>query len=182
MTLEEFFVSIYQALEAQRTLIGLSLISVPVVGTLVAWVGKGGKTDRDGLAVANAVIVVAVSVFAFAVIVALVGMTVMDKSLLDGDLILLSAPVVCAVGTFVGIRRVFPLSALSSIHTLKDVGLFLLGCGAVWFIFKSFRGWGIVFFGTVGQLALWLVSGFWLIRRLAKRALQVDRSEEPQLD
>ena len=171
MTLEEFFVSTYQNLEANKEVIGGSLVSVPVVGTLGAWIGKGGKTDKDGIFIANLVIGISMATFAFAVIVALIGMAVMDKSLLDGDLILLSAPIVCAVGTFLGIRKVFPLGALSSIQTLKDVGLFLLGCIAVWFIFKSFRGWGIVFFGTISQLVLWLVAGFWLMRRLAKRAL-----------
>jgi hypothetical protein len=41
---------------------------------------------------------------------------------------------------------------------------------AVWFIFKTFRGWGIIFFGSVFQLVAWLVAGYWLMRRLAKRA------------
>ena len=174
MTLEDFFISTYQNLEANKELIGGALVSLPVVGTFGAWIGKGGKTDRDGIFLANLVISIAMGTFAFAVIVALIGMAVMDKSLLDGDLILLAAPVVCAVGTFVGIRMVFPLGALSSIQTLKDVGIFLFGCIVVWFIFKSFRGWGIVFFGTISQLVLWLVAGFWLMRRLAKRALGIN--------
>ncbi|MDP6942970.1 MAG: hypothetical protein QF464_02375 [Myxococcota bacterium] len=170
MTVEEFFLSTYQSLEAHREVIGLSLVAVPVVGTLAAWVGKGGKTDRDGIFIANVVITVAVGIFAIALIMGLIGLALMDKSLLDGDVILLAAPIVCAVGTFFGIRKVFPLGDLSSIQTLKDVGLFVLACIGVWFVFKSFRGWGIIFFGTLSQLILWGLAGFWLMRRLAKRA------------
>jgi len=170
MTLEEFFVSTYQTLEANKEAIGLGLVAIPVVGTLAAWIGKGGKTDRDGVFIANVVITAAMGIFAFAVIVGLIGLAVMNKSLLDANLILLLSPIICAVGTFFGIRRVFPLGALSSIQTLKDVGLFLVACVVVWFIFKSFRGWGIIFFGTISQLIIWGVAGFWLMRRLAKRA------------
>ena len=179
MTLDEFFISSYQSLEAHNVAIGLVLTAVPVVGTLAAWVGRGGKTDKDGIFIANMVITVAMAIFAFAVIAGLIGLTVMNKSLLDGDLILLFSPLVCALGTFFGIRKVFPLSELSSVHTLKDVGLFLLACIAVWFIFKSFRGWGIIFFGTVTQLIFWGVAGFWLIHRLAKRAAGIKDDAAP---
>jgi len=171
MTLDEFFISTYQSLEAHNSTIGLILMAVPVLGTLAAWVGRGGKTDKDGIFIANVVITVAMAIFAFAVIAGLIGLTVMNRSLLEGDLILVLSPLVCAFGTFFGIRRVFPLSELSSVQTLKDVGLFLLACIAVWFIFKSFRGWGIIFFGSVTQLVLWLIAGIWLVHRLAKRAM-----------
>ena len=170
MTLEDFFMSAYQGLEANKEVIGTALVAVPVVGTLGAWIGKSGKTEKDGIFLANLVIWIATGVFAFAVIVALIGMSLMGKSLLQGDFVLLCAPIVCVSGTYYGIRKIFPLGELSSAHTLKDVGIFLIGCLAVWFIFKTFRGWGIIFFGSVFQLVAWLVAGYWLMRRLAKRA------------
>ena len=170
MTLEEFFMSAYQGLEANRETIGTTLVTVPAVGTLGAWIGKSGKTEKDGIFLANLVIWIATGVFAIAVIVALIGMSMMGKSLLQGDLVLICAPIVCVAGTFFGIRKIFPLGELSSSHTLKDIGIFLFGCLVVWFIFKTFRGWGILFFGSVLQLVAWLVAGYWLMRRLARRA------------
>jgi hypothetical protein len=170
MTLEEVFMRGYQAMETHNVAIGLALVAVPVVGTLGAWIGRGGKTDKDGIFIANVVITLAMAIFTVAVIAGLIGLAIMEKSLLEGDVILLFSPLICAGGTMYGIHRVFPLSQLSSVQTLKDVGLFLLACLAVWFIFKSFRGWGIIFFGSVTQLIAWLVAGFWLMRRLAKRA------------
>jgi hypothetical protein len=170
MTLEDFFVTVYKGLLENKGLITVALVSIPVVGTLGAWIGKSGKTEKDGIFLANLVIWIATGVFAFAVIVSLIGMSMMGKSLLQGDLVLLCAPIFCVVGTFFGIRKVFPLGELSSTYTLKDVGIFLIGCLVVWFIFKTFRGWGILFFGSVLQLVAWLVAGYWLMRRLAKRA------------
>ena len=170
MTLENFFVTVYKGLLENKGLITVALVSIPVVGTLGAWIGKSGKTEKDGIFLANLVIWIATGVFAFAVIVALIGMSMMEKSLLQGDLVLLCAPIFCVTGTFFGIRKIFPLGELSSTHTLKDVGIFLIGCLVVWFIFKTFRGWGILFFGSVFQLVAWLVAGYWLMRRLTKRA------------
>lgn len=170
MTLEDFFVTVYKGLLENKGVITFALVAVPVVGTLGAWIGKSGKTEKDGIFLANLVIWIATGVFAFSVIAALIGMSVMGKSLLQGDLVLLCAPIVCVTGTYYGIRKIFPLGELSSAHTLKDVGIFLIGCLAVWFIFKTFRGWGIIFFGSVFQLVAWLVAGYWLMRRLAKRA------------
>jgi hypothetical protein len=170
MTLEDFFVTVYKGLVENKGVITVALVSIPVVGTLGTWIGKSGKTEKDGIFLANLVIWIATGVFAFAVIVSLIGMSMMGKSLLQGDLVLLCAPIFCVVGTFFGIRKVFPLGELSSTYTLKDVGIFLIGCLVVWFIFKTFRGWGILFFGSVLQLVAWLVAGYWLMRRLAKRA------------
>jgi hypothetical protein len=170
MTLEDFFVTVYKGLVENKGVITVALVSIPVVGTLGTWIGKSGKTEKDGIFLANLVIWIATGVFAFSVIAALIGMSMMGKSLLQGDLVLLCAPIFCVVGTFFGIRKVFPLGELSSTYTLKDVGIFLIGCLVVWFIFKTFRGWGILFFGSVLQLVAWLVAGYWLMRRLAKRA------------
>ena len=175
MTLEDFFATVYKGLLENKGLITVALVSIPVVGTLGTWIGKRGKTEKDGIFLANLVIWIATGVFVFAVIVALIGMS-MEKSLLQGDFMLLCAPIACVTGTFFGIRKIFPLGELSSTHTLKDIGVFLIGCLVVWFIFKTFRGWGILFFGSVIQLVLWLSAGYWLMRRMAKRAFGKTKS------
>ncbi|MBU61204.1 MAG: hypothetical protein CMI26_01725 [Opitutae bacterium] len=177
MTLEDFFATVYKGLLENKGLITTALVSIPVVGTLGTWIGKRGKTEKDGIFLANLVIWIATGVFAFAVIVALIGMS-MEKSLLQGDFMLLCAPIACVTGTFFGIRKIFPLGELSSTHTLKDIGIFLIGCLVVWFIFKTFRGWGILFFGSVIQLVLWLTAGYWLMRRMAKRAFGKNKKSD----
>ena len=48
--------------------------------------------------------------------------------------------------------------------------LFVAACGVVLWLFSQFRGWGIVFWGELGQLALILVFGYVLLRRLYRRA------------
>ena len=66
----------------------------------------------------------------------------------------------------------FPLNQLASVKTFTDIGLFVAACLAVVWIFSQFRGWGIVFFGGLGQLLLIAVFGYVLLRRLYRRAFR----------
>ena len=90
--------------------------------------------------------------------------------MLEANVALLAAPVVCLGLCLAGVRLVFPLDELASVRTLREVGLFVLACAVVLWLFSKFRGWGIVFWGDLGQLALILVFGFVLLRRLYRRA------------
>ncbi len=55
-------------------------------------------------------------------------------------------------------------------RTAFDVGLFVLGCAAVIWIFSQFRGWGIIFWGGIGQLVIIGAVGYFVMRRLYRRA------------
>jgi hypothetical protein len=58
LTLRNIFESAFGFAEANAALIfGLSLL-VPLVGITLAWVGRGGRTDEDGKAFANAFVFV----------------------------------------------------------------------------------------------------------------------------
>jgi hypothetical protein len=170
VTLQELLVACYQFAEAHAPEAFGAALLLPLVGTVLAWIGKGGKTDEDGKFIASAF--VAISLFWAMLLVAGVtlGVGVMQGSVLEANALLLAAPVLCLGFTLLGVKLVFPLSELGSVKSLVDVAGFALACVAVVWFFSKFRGWGIVFFGSVGQLVVLLVLLGFLLKRLFQRA------------
>ena len=170
MTLSQFLAAAYTWAVAQRLVILIVAIGVPVVGTLLARIGKAGKSDADGRFIASVVVGIGIVAVILEMLAIAIGAGVMGHSVLEGDVILLASPLLCLGLAIFGIRYVFPLNQLASVRTAVDVGAFMLaGAAVVWF-FSKFRGWGLLFFGSITQLALLLVLGFFLIRRLWRRA------------
>ncbi len=170
MSLGDLLASAYGWADAHAVQLLLAAIVVPALGTIAAWVGRGGRTDRDGRAVASALVGFGLVVFALALVFALLAHLLFERSVLEAHVALLAAPPVCLGLCLAGVRLVFPLDELASVRTLRDVGLFVLACALVLWLFSKFRGWGIVFWGDLGQLALILIFGFLLLRRLYRRA------------
>src|SRR5690348_3382737 len=112
MTLQELLVAMYTFADAHALEAFGAALLLPVVGTALAWIGKGGKTDEDGKFIASAF--VAISLFWAMLLVAgvTVGVSVMNASVLQANALLLLAPVVCLVFTLLGVKLVFPLSQL----------------------------------------------------------------------
>lgn len=174
MTLQELLEGGYGFADAHALeLLGAALV-LPVVGTLLSWIGKGGRTDSDGRFIASAFVAVSLFWAVLLVVGVTVGVGVMNRSLLDANALLLLAPVVCLVGTLLGVKLVFPLSELGSVRSLTDVGVFAMACLAVGWFFSKFHGWGIYFLGSIGQLIVLLVLMGFLLRRLFKRAFGSD--------
>lgn len=171
MTLDQFFRAAYLFGQQNATvlLLGFGLV-FPVVATVLAWIGRGGKTDRDGKFIA--------SLFLGAAIVALVGelvglwvaTSIYHTSVMQAPVALLAAPVLGSVLTLVGIRWIFPLNQLAPARTAGDLALLALLCGGLIWFFSKFRGWGIIFFGGIMQLVLILAVVLFFIRRIFKRA------------
>jgi hypothetical protein len=170
VTLNQFLVAAYAWAVAQRTIILIVALSVPVVGTLLARIGKAGKSDADGRFIASVVVGIGIVAVILEMLAIGIGAGVLGGSVLEGDVILLLAPLACLGLSLYGIRLVFPLNQLASVRTAVDVGAFVLACAAVVWFFSKFRGWGLLFFGSITQLVLLLVLGFFLIRRLWRRA------------
>ena len=171
MTLRDSLLEAYGWGLANGNVVLAAAIAIPILGTVAAWIGKRGRTDTDGRAIASVVVGVGV----LAVIGELVAMhaahAYFDRDLLDADVRLVLAPVVCLAGCMIGIRAVFPLNELTGMRTLRDLGvLFAASWGLIWF-FSKFRGWGIVFFGGFLQLVVVLVIAAYFMRRLFRRAL-----------
>ena len=172
MSLADLLVSVYRWADARALEILLAGALIPVAGTLAAWIGRGGRTDRDGRFIASALIGFGLAVFLVEVIAIVVAHLAFDRSALDAGIVLLLAPVVCLVLCLAGVRLVFPLDELASVRTLRDIGLFVAACVAALWLFSKFRGWGIVFWGDLGQLAIIGAFGFILMRRLYRRAFR----------
>jgi hypothetical protein len=148
----------------------LAALALPVVGTLAAWLGKGGRTDRYGRLIASVVVGLGLCTLLLAVIALVIAQTGFDRSPLEANVVLLAAPLVCVVTCLGAIRLVFPLNELESVRSAVDIALFAFACAAVLWMFSQFRGWGVVFWGDLGQLALIVLLGVYLVRRLARRA------------
>jgi len=170
MSLGELLASAFGWLEAHAETVLLAAIVFPLIGTVAAWIGRGGRTDRDGRAIASILVGVGLVVFTLALVAAILAHLVFARSVLEVDVRLLAAPVICLGLCLAGVRLVFPLQELASVRTLRDVAFFALACLVVVWVFSQFRGWGVVFWGGLGQLALILVFGFVLLRRLYRRA------------
>ena len=170
MTLDEFFFLIYAWCEVHALEVFCAAIALPIVGTIAARIGKGGQTDADGRLIASVVMAVAIAAVMFEVLSLGIAIGLKNQTVLDVNLLLLIAPVLCLVGCVVGIRQVFPLNELGSVKSAFDVGGFVLACLAMMWIFSKFRGWSLIFFGSFGQLIMVALFAAFLLWRLYKRA------------
>jgi hypothetical protein len=175
MTLNDLLVQAYLWCRDNASLILLGSVLLPLLGTLLARIGKGGKTDADGRLIASVVVAIALVAVLLEISCLLIARSLLDASLLDAPVALLIAPIVCLAGSLLGIRLVFPLNQLGSIRTMKDAGAFLAACLAVLWLLSTFRGWGIVFFGSLTQLVVIGLLGFFFLRYLYRRAFGLER-------
>ena len=158
----------YAWASAQALWILIGAVLLPTLGTVLAGLGKLGKTQEDGKQIASAVVMIAVLCVIGEIGLLTLARSVLGRSLLDMDIRLLAAPLVCLVGALVGIRLVFPLSALGSIKTLSDLAIFIVSLAAIAWLFSRFR-WGVYFVGTIGQLVAIAMVAFVFLRRLYRR-------------
>jgi hypothetical protein len=156
MTVDDALVGSSAWLQANALAVLMAAVLFPLVGTTAAFIGKGGKTDTDGKLIASTVMALAMTFFALDVLFVCYGVFIAHASLLDTNLFLLTAPVLCLVLSVVGLRTVFPLGQLGSTRVIRDVGFFCLVVGMVAWFLSKFHGWSIVFLGSFGQL---LVAG-----------------------
>jgi len=176
MTLSESLTQAYGWATDHRLAILLVAVLIPIVGTVLARIGKAGKTDADGRLIASVVVGLGLLLVVLEIVALVAGHALLHRSFLDADVALLFAPLICLAGCLLGIRWVFPLNELASVKTFLDIGAFVLGCAAVLWLFSKFRGWGIVFFGGLSQLVVIAVLGFVLLRRLYRRAFGSGRA------
>ena len=172
MSLGQLLGDAYAWLDARAAELLVVAVLIPACGTVLAWAGKGGSTDRDGRVIASVLVGLGLGVFLVSVLAALLAHVAFGRSPFEANVLLVLAPVVCLVGCLAGVRALFPLSELASVRTFTDVASFVGACLAVLWLFSKFRGWGIVFWGNLGQLLIIGVLGFLLLRRLYRRAFR----------
>jgi len=177
MTLSEALISAYAAADAHAPIVLAVGVAVPIVGTAAAWIGRGGRTDRDGRFLANLTIAFGLLAFALQIVAIGIARAAFDARLLDANALLLLAPPLTLALALVGVRVVFPLDQLGVARSARAaVLLFLLVLALVW-VFGQFRGWGVVFFGSVAQLVALGALAWLLLRRLARSATGRDGAE-----
>lgn len=175
MTINEALFGSYGWADENAGLILLASVVFPIVGTVAAKIGKGGKTDADGRMIASAVIGVALVAVALEFFALFIARAVEGKSLLDANLVLILAPLIALGGSAFGIRMIFPLSELGSVRTAADLFIFLLALGGIGYFFSKFHGWGIIFFGSFTQLVVVLAVAFFFMWRLFRRAMGMNK-------
>lgn len=172
MTLRDILTSFSLWADAHALAILLTSVAWGVLGTLLALLTRGGRSDQDGRLIASMVIGGAVLWLVLGMVALGLARLLFNKNLLDINALLLLAPLACVLTSVLGIRRVFPLSGLASVRTLGDVAGFAVACLALLWLLSKFRGWGVVFLGGLGSL---LVIGFlalFLLRVLYRRAFK----------
>ncbi|MBI5549236.1 MAG: hypothetical protein HY901_35575 [Deltaproteobacteria bacterium] len=182
MTLNEFFLASYSWADLNAAFILAVAVLLPLTGTVLAYIGKGGRTDTDGRFVASAVMAMAIVGVLGEVVAIFVARGYLGVSVFDANLLLLVAPIVCLAGAVLGIRLVFPLSQLGSVRTATDLGLFLAACGGIVWMLSKFRGWSVVFLGSFLQLLLIGAVALFLLLRLYRRAFGQAGSTRPAME
>jgi hypothetical protein len=170
VTLDEFFFLVYAWSDVHALELFCAALALPVVGTLAAWIGRGGKTDADGRLIASAVMAVPLAAVVIEVLAIGIAVGLKNQTIFDANVLLLVGPIFCLVGCVLGIRRVFPLNELGSVKSAFDVSAFVIACLAMMWLFSKFRGWSLVFFGSFGQLMVVGLFAALLLWRLYKRA------------
>jgi hypothetical protein len=170
MSLRELLITSYQWADTHALALLLAALAWGLVGTLLARLTKGGRSDLDGRLIASVVIGGAVLLLVAAMLAVSVAYVSFKQGLMDANVVLLLAPVGCVLVSVVGIHRVFPLNELASVRTLSDLAWFALTCIALLWLLSKFRGWGVAFLGGLGSLALIGVMVVLLLRALYRRA------------
>jgi hypothetical protein len=175
MTLNEFFDASYQWGEQHAQLILLLGVAIPAVGTLLAFIGKGGKTDEDGRFIASAVMGFAMLAVVLEVMAIFVGTFIRDASILDANVALLAAPILCLFGSVLGLRLVFPLAEIGVVRAILDMVGFFISCLFIMWFMSKFRGWSITIFGSLFMFAIIAGLGLYFVYRQYRRAFGLDR-------
>lgn len=179
MTLNELFDASYLWAEQNGQLILLLSVAIPAAGTLLAYIGKGGKTDADGRFIASTVMTFAMLAVVLEATALFVSINLRGQSLLDANAALLAAPIICLAGSMFGLRLVFPLSELGVVRALLELAWFLASCLLVFWFMSKFEGWRIHIFGSLFTLIILGAVAIFFLRRQYRRAFGLDRKPRP---
>ncbi|HTR49114.1 MAG TPA: hypothetical protein VMJ10_00325 [Kofleriaceae bacterium] len=169
MTLRDALQDAYTWGADHGTLVLVAAIAIPLVGALAAQLGKGGRTDADGRAIASVVIGLGVIAMLGEIVALHLAHAYFDTGVLDADIRLVVAPIACLASSLVAIRWVFPLGELRGARMARDLALLFAGCWALVWFFSMFQGWSIMFYGRFVELLVMLAIAGWYLRKLFKR-------------
>jgi hypothetical protein len=172
MSLRELLTQLSIWADAQALPMLLVAVLWGVLGTVLARIARGGRSDQDGRLIASVVIGGAVLWLVLTVVALAALRMALNQSLLDINVLLLLAPLACVLISVLGIRQVFPLNGLATVRTLSDVVGFAVACLVVLWMLSKFRGWGVMFLGGLSSLLVIGVLALLLLRVLYRRAFK----------
>ena len=173
MTLNDALRDAYGWGALHGTAILIAAIAIPLVGALGAQLGKGGRTDADGRAIASVVVGLGVLAMLGELIAVHLARSYFDSGLLDADWRLALAPMLCLAACLISVRWVFPLHELSGAKSAFYLAIVFLGCWLLLRFFEMFGGWRMYIWGSLFQLLIVLAIAGFALWRLFKRALQL---------
>jgi hypothetical protein len=171
MTLAQLLANAYQWAVANSSGILFAGITLAVVGTCIAWLAKRTGTNKRAHSLASVLVGTGICFCVLEIFAILIAQLAFEHSVLDTDVVLLLTPLVCLGVCLLGVRLIFPLDALASVRTFRDIAMFVLACIVVMWFFSKFRGWGFLFFGSLGQLIVIVTLGYFVLRRLYRQAV-----------
>jgi hypothetical protein len=177
MTARDLLLSTYVWFNGHAGTLLLCGLLIPLVGAPTIVMARHNQR-QDGLMLANLHLGLSLIVFVLSMLGLMLLYSVFDFSPLDVNLLLLAAPLLYLAATFAAVRVTFPLTKLASVRSAIDMLMFAAACAVMAWIFSKFRGWGVVFFGSMLQLLLFLVLAFVLLRRLFRRSFRLDQEED----
>lgn len=148
------FSQLYGWAAARSALLFAIACALPLLGTLAAWIGKGGQTDRDGRMIANGLLVFSLGLMLFELLGLLVAHLTLERGgkwIMEVDALLLAAPPACLALSLIGIRQVFPLGQLETIRRLSSFGMLALIVLFLLWLAGRFR-WGVIFYAHFAWL------------------------------
>lgn len=179
MTVEQLLVTPYLWSASHAELVLMIAIGFPVTATLLALLLRGGRTDTDGLLIADLAAGLALLTFAVTSVLYAAASIALDVSILQMQVGVLLGPLLCALGTVFGVSRIFSLQRLYTVGLLRDAVFFLLSLWAARWFMGKFWGWGIVFFGSSAQILVFLLFGFGCLVFLFRRVFR-PRNKTPE--
>lgn len=156
------------------TAILIAAVVIPLIGALGAELGKGGRTDEDGRAIASVVIGFGVIAMLGELIALHFAHAYFKASLLDADWRLALAPALCLASCLVAVRWVFPLSQLAGARSAFCLAGVFVGCWLLLRFFQLFQGWHMTVWTSLFQLVVVLAVACYGLWWRFKRALSLD--------
>jgi hypothetical protein len=170
MTIAELARSVYQSLITWQQPILMAFLLLPVLATALAWLCKRLRAHARGARLASLTISVVVLALVVEVALLLVARAVFNADLTAAPVLLIIGPPLAAIGAVSGIHCVYPLNKLAAWRSLTDIGWFVVAVVAMFWLMSKFRGWGVIFAGSLLELVILGAFAYWLVRRLYRRA------------
>jgi len=166
MTVEEAFRGSHAWLMSHGLDLLLASVTFVVACTLTAYFARRFGTGAAGRFFANAVLTVTILEVAAVAAYAVLARSTFDSGLLSFDASFVAAPIVSLALALGGLRLFLPVGRLAVVRLVRDLLAFAGVCAVLFWIGSKFRGWGVVFVGSIFELLAIVALALLLVVRL----------------